>query len=379
MVSLARRTLRYEWRRFMPAIVAIAFASLLLLLQASLVFGIFGSASVAVTGSGADLWMGYPETQSVDQGRPIDPDGATAFGMDPAVTRVEPYLWFDGDWRGAIATGGVSVLVSGIDTRPDSLMFSRKLDPALRSALQMPDAVVVDRADLSKLGVGIGGSAWINGQRVQVAGVGSGLRGLGGVNVLTSLETARRLNADGGRRDRPTYFVAALRDPGQAASVAARINHVIAAGSGRYRVWTAADFARRSTAFWLFDTGAGAGVLFLAGVVFLVGAAITSQTLVAAVFGSIREYATLNALGVGMGALRWVVLEQALWIGAIGLVAAVVGGAALIALAHANDVPVAFDPWLWLSCMIVVIALAIVSGLLALRSLQRIDPAVLLR
>jgi putative ABC transport system permease protein len=59
-------------------------------------------------------------------------------------------------------------------------------------------------------------------------------------------------------------------------------------------------------------------VLFLAGIVFVVGAVITSQTLMAAVAGSVREYATLNARRGGVGNLRWVVLEQAFWVGATG-------------------------------------------------------------
>ena len=109
--------------------VAIAFASLLLLLQASLVLGIFGSASVYVTGSDADVWLGYPGTQSVDQGRVIDPDAATLLYMQPQVARVETFIWFDGDWRGPVATGGVSVFISGIDVRQDGLMFARVLDP----------------------------------------------------------------------------------------------------------------------------------------------------------------------------------------------------------------------------------------------------------
>ncbi len=377
MVALARRTLRYEWRRFLPATVAIAFASLLLLLQASLVLGIFGSASIYVRGSDADLWMGYPGTQSVDQGRPINPDAATLLEMEPAVTRVEPFLWFDGDWRGPAGSGAVSVFVSGIDTRSDGLMFARVLSPALRAALQAPDTVVVDRAELDKLGVAIGSNAYINGEPVRVVGVGSGLRALGGVNVLTSLDTARRLNSDATHPGWPTYLVARLRDPTQADAIATRLSREH--GGGPHELWSADAFARQSTLFWLFDTGAGAGVLFLAGVVFLVGAAITSQTLVAAVFGSIREYATLNALGVGMGALRWVVLEQAFWVGAVGLVAASISGLIVISIARLRDIPVVFDAFLWLACMVVVMALAILSGLVALRSLRRADPAELLR
>lgn len=377
MVALARRTLRYEWRRFLPATVAIAFASLLLLLQASLVLGIFGSASVYVTGSDADLWLGYPGTQSVDQGRPIDPDAATLLEGTPGVERVEPFLWFDGDWRGPGRPGGVSVFVSGIDARPDGLMFAKVLPPELRAALQTPDAVLVDRAELDKLGVAVGSQAYINGQPVHVVGVGSGLRALGGVNVLASLDTARRLDADSEHPDWPTYLVARLHSPDDAGRIARELDH--RPGGGPHQAWSARAFARRSMLFWLFDTGAGAGVLFLAGVVCLVGAAITSQTLVAAVFGSIREYATLNALGVGIGAMRWVVLEQAFWVGAVGLVAANVGGVLVIGLARWRDIPVAFDATLWLACGVLVMLLAMLSGVVALRSLGRADPAGLLR
>ncbi len=54
MVALARKTLIYEWRRFLPAMLAVGFAGLLQLLQAALVLGIFGSTSVYITGSSAD-------------------------------------------------------------------------------------------------------------------------------------------------------------------------------------------------------------------------------------------------------------------------------------------------------------------------------------
>jgi putative ABC transport system permease protein len=377
MVALARKTLIYEWRRFLPAMVAIAFASLLLLLQASLVLGIFGSSSVYVSGSDADLWLGYPGTQSVDQGRAINPDNATLLYEQSQVARVEPFLWFAGDWRGPVDTGGVSVFISGIDVRPDGLMFSRVLEPSLRAALDEPDSVVVDRAELDKLGVSVGDSAYINGQRVRVVGAGQGLRTLGGVNILASLDTARRLNVDVALPGWPTYLVAKLHHPEDARQVAEQVSQLH--GSSPHAAWSAVDFARRSTLFWLFESGAGAGVLFLAGVVLLVGAAITSQTLVAAVFGSIREYATLNALGVGVRALRWVVLEQAFWVGAAGLVVASLGGALLIWIAHLKDVPVKFDLSIWLICFVLVMALAILSGFIALRTLRRADPAELLR
>jgi putative ABC transport system permease protein len=377
MVALARKTLIYEWRRFLPAVLAIGFAGLLQLLQAALVLGIFGGAAVYITGSDADIWVGYPGTQSVDQGRSISPDVATLLYMNRAVRQVEPFIWINGDWHGSAGTGGVSVFVSGINPSANGLMFARVLPPSLRARLKEPDAVIVDRADLGKLGVSVGSSASVNGHRVRVAGVASGLRALGGVNVVASLATARRLDADPTDAGRPTYLVAKLADPAQADQVAAALRgHT---GFGPYQAWSSTAFAHRSMLFWLFDTGAGAGVLFLAAIVFLVGAMITSQALAAAVVGSIREYATLNALGVGVPALRWVVLEQAFWVGAIGLAGAAVLGAVLIVFAHSENVPVVLDGSVTLACVVVIMALAAVSGLMSMNSLRRADPATLLR
>lgn len=377
MVSLARKTLIHEWRRFLPAIIAVAFAGLLQLIQAALVLGIFSSASVYITGSSAQLWIGYPATQSVNLGRVINAGVESRLLIDPAVSRVEPFLWVDGDWRGSGGTGGVSVFVSGIDPKPQGMAFSRSLGDQLRARLREPDAVIVDQADLESLGVGIGEMATINGRSVHVVGVAKGLRALGGVNVVTSLDTARNLDpvlADGRS---VTYLLAGLRDPAQSDGVAKRLRG--SDGFGSYSVWTADSFARRSQMYWLFDTGAGAGVLFLAAIVFLAGAVVTSQTLMAAVMGSAREYATLNALGVGVGALSRVVMEQAFWVGAFGVIgSSVIGGLLLISARH-YSVPVEIDVGVTAICMALVMLLAVVSGLFAMRSVRRADPISLLR
>lgn len=376
MVALARLTLIHEWRRFLPAIIAVGFAGLLQLLQTALVLGIFSSASMYVTGSRADLWVGYPGTQSVNLGRPIDAGVEMRIRMDPDVLRVEPYRWVDADWRGTQDTGGVSVFVSGIDADPQGLMFARLLPGSLRARLNEPGAVIVDRADLDSLGLDPGNAATINGHRVHVVGVISGLRALGGVNVIASLATARQLDTSADT-DRITYWVAKVRDPSQADAVAARIDGSPA--FGKYAVWTAAQFSYRSQMHWMFDTGAGAGVLFLAVIVFLVGAVITSQTLVAAVIGSIREYATLNALGVGVTSLRKVVMEQAFWVGALGLLGSTGLTGLFFALAHYYNVPMTLSPVAALACLLLNMTLALVSGLAAMHSLRHADPASLLR
>ena len=117
----------------------------------------------------------------------------------------------------------------------------------------------------------------------------------------------------------------------------------------------------------------------MSAVVFLVGAVITSQTLMGAVAGSVTEYATLNALGASYAALSRVVMEQATWIGALGLLLGGVLSALVLAVAIGQDVPVALSPLGVLVCAGLVMAIALVSGLMAVRTLRRADPARLLR
>lgn len=377
MVPLARKTLLYEWRRYLPAALAVAFTGVLLLMQAALVMGIFGGASVYVNQSAGDLWVGYPGTQTIELGRPIPAGTEFALLMDPAVQKVEPFRWVDGDWRGSADRGHVSVYVSGIDTRADALMFAHALTGDLRQRLQEPGGVIVDRADLPKLGLAVGDRASINGQRVRIVGAASGLRALGGVNVLTSLETAQRLDVDNPESSAMAYYVVALRDPLQSDAVRQRLQP--RGRIKRYEVWTRAALARRAVLFWLLQSGAGLGVLFLAAVVFVVGAVITSQTLMGAVAGSVREYAALQALGVSFAALRRIVLAQAGWIGVFGLLLGAVVSVVTTILARSQDVPMQLDLLTMLACCAMVMLIALLSGVMALRVLRNADPALLLR
>ena len=377
MVALARKTLLYEWRKFLPAALAVAFSGCLLLMQAALMFGIFDSASVYIKKSAADLWVGYPGTQTVELGRPIPRDTEMSLRMDADITRVEPFQWLDGDWRGPADRGGVSVFISGIDPAADGLMFTRVIPPEQRLRLFDPGSVIVDQADLPKLGLDVGGVATLNGHQVKIVAACAGLRALGGVNIVASLATARRLATDSASVDKVAYYVARLRAGADPERVRERIKQAWPAR--HFTIWTKAEFAHTAATYWMFETGAGLGFVFFAFVVFLVGTVITSQTLVAAVASSVREYAMLNALGAGYPALRKVVLEQALWVGSFGILVGAAVSLMLLLLAGGQSVPLAFDATAAGACAVLVMTIALLSGLMAVRALSHLEPATLLR
>ena len=143
--------------------------------------------------------------------------------------------------------------------------------------------------------------------------------------------------------------------------------------------FTKAEFSLRSRMHWLTKTKAGIALGYAAALGLLVGAVVTSQTLCAATVASLKEYAVLRALGIPRWRMAVMVMAQAFWVGVIGVSLALptVYGAARLGDRLGVEVPLPW--WLLLTATGVTLVMAMVSGLFALRSLRKVEPATLLR
>lgn len=374
MVSLARSTLLFEWRRFLAGVLAVTFSGLLVVVQLALLLGLFGTVSMVIEQSGADLWIGFRNTQSVDLGRSVSRFSAMRAWAHPDVLRVERYVSAFGDLRRADGAP-TSVVINAVDAASDGLALAHALSPQTRALLREPSAILVDPADLDKLGAAIGTEVEINGRRARVAGTADGLRAVGGVNVVTSLATARALAPEAANET--TFFLLKLRPGADVHAVAADVADT--APFPRYSVWEASAFSTQSQLYWLLESGVGVGSGFASLLALIVGVVITSQTLSAAILSSIKEYAALRALGVSMAALRLVVAEQSIWVGLAGLGVTAALTALAAALGGAFRVAMRFPVWMLAGTAVVMLLVALLSGLLALRPLKAADPASLLR
>lgn len=399
MVSLARATLVYEWRRFLAAVLAVAFSGLLVLVQLALLVGMFGTVAVYIDESNADLWVGFAGTQSVDLGKPFNAQVETRLHIHPAVADVEPFIFAQTDWRTPKGANLYAYLL-GIDPAADAMAFAKVLPPTTRALLLEPMTVIIDEADREKLGITLDDSAGsiagnttasttgtastvsnfaeIGGRRVKVVAAVTGLRAIGGVNIVTSLSSARTIDGSAAReRQQVSYFLLRLTPGADAETVRGELTPP---GQVKpFQVWTAAEFSRHSQLYWLTESGAGAGFAFSTLLGLLVGIIVTSQTLMAAITASIREYATLRALGVARASLRAVVLEQSFWIGIAGLALTAGLSVLIAAIARAAFVAMVFPVWAIALTAALILIIALGSGLLALRALGRADPVALLR
>lgn len=111
----------------------------------------------------------------------------------------------------------------------------------------------------------------------------------------------------------------------------------------------------------------------------IVGVVVTGQTLYAATAAQLREYAVLWALGIPVHRMVTLVVAQAFWMGVGGVVLALPLIFLFAATTSFLNVTILLPVWLLVATVAVTVLMALASSVAALRLLQRIQPAVLLR
>lgn len=373
-MSYALATLWYERQRFLPGVLAVAFSALLIILQTGLLMGLFSITSLPIDTTSADVWVGHPQVDSVDLGRPI-PQAWQAYLFMPEVVQVENYVQSFSNWTRP--TGGSELcMVIGSRLGPDAIGSIKVLSEEQKALLTEPGAVIVDESEFERLGIQkVGDTAEIIGHHVRVVSSIKGYKGLAGPYVFCSIETARpliRLN-----RDQTTFFLVRCRSPQDAETVVARLHEP--PFRKKLTAFTATDFSLHSRLHWLTKTKAGIAMGCAAALGLLVGAVVTSQTLYAATVASLKEYAVLRAMGIPRWRMAWTVLSQSFWVGIVGVALALPASYGLARLGNSVGAKVQM-PWqLLLIATVITLGMALISGFAAMRSLRLAEPVTLLR
>ncbi len=370
-------TIWHERPRYLPGIGAVAFSAVLIALQCGLLLGLFKITSIPVDHTRADVWVGSPEVLSVDLGRPIPLSQISRVAGDPRVASVEHYYQSFASWIKPDGASELCILI-GSSLEDDSLGAISELTPELRLALTEPFSVVVDRAEMDRLGVKIGDYAEISKHRVHIVGETTGLKSLAGAYVFCSRPTAATVLRGVIPKEHATYLLIRCHNPDDAPGLAADLNEEF---KDRHdmSVFSADQFSLRSRLHWLIKTKAGIALGYTALLGLLVGAVVTSQTLYAATVASAKEFAILLAMGIPRWRLTMTVLIQTFWIGLFGVIFAY---PCVLALAWAGKLLNVFIPLPWqllAGAGVITLVMAMFAGLIALRSVRTIEPMSLLR
>lgn len=375
----------------MAAVMALALSGLLVLGMAGVFIGIGKGFMATIERSSADVFVLQPGASSIIGGPSGVPRRFIPMVYNhPDVVEVMPLDGAGGSFQSLKEVDPTKsaadraregaprqnfVQASIIDTTPGAVTIPTDYSPALVEALRQPYTVAIDETAEKSLGVKLGDKALYNGQTVTVVGILRGYPNMMQQTVVMSRDTLRMVGqADTGPRVGP--LMVKIRNPADAERVVADLN---AAGGGQWKAWTRDELAAANQGA-MFDEGPL--IIILGGVTFVgivIGVAITWQTLRGAIMANIKEFASLRALGVGMGSLRWIVVELSFWVGVVGVAAAVLLTWLVALFAASQGVLIALQPDAIMMVGGGLIAIAMVSGMLSLGVLKNSQPADLLR
>ena len=380
-VSLALSTLIYEWRRYMAAVIALAFSGLLVLAEVGLFVGIGKSFTATIDRSPADIMVLAPKSESLINGNSGLPRRVMPLlYMDPQVIQVAPtegqgslFQNISKDPKAKKKREFVQILA--VDLQPGSVTWPRDFSQDMRVGLSEPYSVGIDQTTLPRLGVNLGDKAIMSGHVVKVTVVLHNYANVNQPMVVMSRDTLRMLGL-GPSGDRTGPLMVQIRDPSKAVQVRDELNRL---GKGDFRAWTRAELAAANDKALMKDDIIGLMMNFTIALGFFIGVGITWQTLRGAILANIKEFASLRALGVSVGSLRVIVLELSFWVGVVGLAttALLVWGVSL--LGKAGGVPMSFPPEYIAMAVVLLMLISLGSGMLSLGVLKKSQPADLLR
>lgn len=367
---LASRNLLHDRLRFIATVVGIVFSIVLVTVQLGLYLGFGRMVTTMIDHTSADLWIMPVGTKCFEDPSLLDERKRFQALSINGVTQAIPVVIGYADWR--VPGGGTTpVFIVGSDLRAGGLLPWNVVEGSVDD-LAIPGAVAVDRSYFDRLGVrGIGASAEIRDQKVEVRAVTRGIRSFTTTPyVFAPLDRARSYT--GLSPNKATYFLVRVAPGANVDGVRDRLR----ANLSDVEVLTTAEFRERSRSFWLFDTGAGAALFAGALLGMIVGTVIVAQTLYSSTKDHLNEFATLRAMGSSSVYIHKVIICQALINAIIGFGLAAGIGLIVVAATADSALPIVMTPGLTLVLLVLTVAMCVLSAVAAIVQVTRIDPAM---
>ena len=377
MSWIAIRMLTGDRVKFIGLVFGVAFSALLITQQLTIFVNLLMRGGVAVEQvENANIWVMDRSGRTIDATLPMP---ATALERVRGVSGV---AWAVPMLRSGATVRTVEgelepVVVIGVD---DATLIGlpRTVLEGHRYDLAGPDAVFIDDVGSRKLfpdGNVIGTRLELNDQRAIISGIVDANPTFTGTVILYT-RYSNALNFIPGSRNRLSFVVARSAPGEDPVALARRIE----AETG-LRARTTQEFARDGVDFIIENTGipVNFGITVALGVV--VGIAIVGLTFSLFIRDNIKQFGALKAIGVTNAKIRGMVAVQAALVGLIGYGIGVFLATMFIVSGQGNDTFKGFYiPWqIPLISAAAVIVMILLTGVVALRSVLKTEPAEVFR
>jgi len=370
IVRLSWRNLIHDRLRFVATVIGIVFSIVLVTVQMGLFLSFERMVTTMIDHAPADLWVVPLGTKCFEDPSLVDERERFRALSINGVTEALPIVIGFAQWR--LPSGGTTpVFIVGSDLRAGG-MQPWNLAAGSLADLAIPGAVAIDQSYFDRLGTkGLGASAEIRDQKVQVTAVTKGIRAFTTTPyVFTSLDRARAYV--GTSPNKATYFLVRVDPNADVESIRGRLQAILSESE----VLTPDEFRRRSRSFWLFGTGAGAALFAGALLGIIVGTVIVAQTLYSSTKDHLNEFATLRAVGASGMYIYKIIIIQALLSAIIGFCIAAGIGLTVVNATAESALPIIMTPGMSVGLFLLTVVMCVLSAISAIVQVMRIDPAV---
>jgi len=373
MPPLARRNLFHDKIRLMVTLTGIIFAVVLIVVQMGLFFGFTTSTKSVLDHSQADLWITARNTPYVDVAVGFNERKFYRVLATPGVAAAQKYIVRWSQWKDQSGRTE-SVEVVGVD--PNKLMgLPWNVVEGDASQLKQPHAVMVDEIYKDKLGVHkVGEWFEVRGYRVKVVGFTRGIRAFTTAPyVFTSFKNAQDFcifDVD------QTNFVLVKAAAGvDLKQLQAELQRRLPDND----VYRTQEFAEKTSNYWMFTTGAGISVLMGAVLGLVVGLVVVTQTIYATTMDHIREFGTLKAMGAPNSYVYRVIITQAAIAAVMGYSMALVVTFFVTHGGSSAGAPIMVSWRLLVIMFFVTVGMCITAGVVSIKKVMGLDPAMVFR
>ncbi|MDO8670422.1 MAG: FtsX-like permease family protein [Dehalococcoidia bacterium] len=368
MVSVARRNLFQDKTRLIVSVGGVAFALLLVLALDAIFTGSMNRITAYIDRSGADIWVAQEGVRNMHMASSFLPlSKVEQIKGVPGVAEVHPILYTSN-----IMTNGESRnLVYLIGIGPQA-----KVGGPWKMRSGVPDVnkgeVIVDKAIANKMGIGVGDTVEIVGNRFTLKGLSEDASSLVSSVAFISFDEFARIRQSAGVASYLLVTVKGGASPGQ---VAERIQREV----GGLTANTTSAFSEEERKVVRDMSAELIAMMNFTG--FLIGMAVTGLTLYTATVLKLKEYGIIKAIGATNRWLYLVVMEQAFLSIALGFSVALaltfVLGYAVSAVAPLVAMEVAPDSVA--KALVVAVLIGVLASIMPVRKIAAIDPARVFR
>jgi putative ABC transport system permease protein len=144
-------------------------------------------------------------------------------------------------------------------------------------------------------------------------------------------------------------------------------------------VYTKADWAARSRAYWVVNTGLGFNMFLTVFLGCLVGVVVVAQTLYTSTMEHIREFGTVKAIGGSNADIYRILARQASVSAVVGFLLGAIPSFLLRPIVERADLKLIMRPELVGVVFVGTVLLCLVSSMVSFRKVASIDPGLVFR